>query len=241
MAGVPRDRGVHYVGLALNRRGFDRALAAGCDEINFVAVTTETFSQRNQGASVKQNLAVWSEIASEARAAGIPATLSISAAFGCPYEGEVPRERVVEIAQRGAEAGPTEIIIAVTIGCAVPTDVTAWSKRLRPHSPTSVYAAIFTIRATLASPTQPPRSPPASPALTPASAGSVAARLRPAPPATFRLRIWSICCTAWVSIPALISRRWSTLAAGWKNRSVAPCRQRWPVPAYFPEQRSKAS
>ena len=125
MAGVPRDRGVKYVGLALNRRGFDRALAAGCDEINFVAVTTETFSQRNQGASVEQNLAVWNEIAGEARAAGVPATLSISAAFGCPYEGEVARERVVDIAQRGAEAGPDEIIIADTIGCAVPTDVTA--------------------------------------------------------------------------------------------------------------------
>ena len=125
MAGVPRDRGVKYVGLALNRRGFDRALAAGCDEINFVAVTTETFSQRNQGASVEQNLAVWNEIADEARAARVPATLSISAAFGCPYEGEVARERVVDIAQRGAEAGPDEIIIADTIGCAVPTDVTA--------------------------------------------------------------------------------------------------------------------
>ena len=125
MAGVPRDRGVKYVGLALNRRGFDRALAAGCDEINFVAVTTETFSQRNQGASVEQNLAVWNEIAGEARAAEVPATLSISAAFGCPYEGEVARERVVDIAQRGAEAGPDEIIIADTIGCAVPTDVTA--------------------------------------------------------------------------------------------------------------------
>jgi hydroxymethylglutaryl-CoA lyase len=135
MAGVPRDRGVHYVGLALNRRGFDRALAAGCDEINFVAVTTEAFSQRNQGASVEHNLAVWSEIASEARAAGVPATLSISAAFGCPYEGEVPRERVVEIAQRGAEAGPTEIIIADTIGCAVPTDVTALIQAVKAALP----------------------------------------------------------------------------------------------------------
>ncbi len=125
MAGVPRGRGVRYVGLALNRRGFDRALAAGCDEVNFVAVTTETFSRRNQGASVARNLEVWKEIAGAARAAGIPATLSISAAFGCPYEGEVPRERVVDLARRGAEAGPTELILADTIGCAVPTDVTA--------------------------------------------------------------------------------------------------------------------
>ncbi len=125
MAGVPRGRGVCYVGLALNRRGFDRALAAGCDEVNFVAVTTETFSRRNQGASVAQNLEVWKEITGAARAAGIPATLSISAAFGCPYEGEVPRERVVDLARRGAEAGPTELILADTIGCAVPTDVTA--------------------------------------------------------------------------------------------------------------------
>ena len=135
MAGVPRDRGVKYVGLALNRKGFDRALAAGCDEINFVAVTTETFSERNQGASVEQNLAVWREIAAEAQAAGIPATLSISAAFGCPYEGEVPHERVVDIAQRGAEASPTELIIADTIGCAVPTDVTALMGALKAALP----------------------------------------------------------------------------------------------------------
>lgn len=125
MAGVPRGRGVRYVGLALNRRGFDRAVAAGCDEVNFVAVATETFSRRNQGASVEQNLEVWKEVAAEARAAGIPATLSISAAFGCPYEGEVPHARVIEIAERGAEAGPSELILADTIGCAVPTDVTA--------------------------------------------------------------------------------------------------------------------
>ena len=125
MAGVPRDRGVRYVGLALNRRGFDRAVAAGCNEVNFVAVATETFSRRNQGASVERNLEVWKEIAAEARNAGIPVTLSISAAFGCPYEGEVPLKRVLDLAQRGAEAGPSELILADTIGCAVPTDVTA--------------------------------------------------------------------------------------------------------------------
>ena len=135
MAGVPRDRGVRYVGLALNRRGFDRALAAGCDEVNFVAVATETFSRRNQGASVAQNVAVWSEVAAEAQAAGVPATLSISAAFGCPYEGEVPHERVVELARRGAEAGPSELILADTIGCAVPTEVTALVAAVRSALP----------------------------------------------------------------------------------------------------------
>ena len=135
MAGVPRDRGVKYVGLALNRRGFDRAVAAGCDEINFVAVTTETFSERNQGASVEQNLTLWREVAGDARSAGVPATLSISAAFGCPYEGEVPHARVVDIAQRGAEAGPDEIIIADTIGCAVPTDVTALVEKVKAALP----------------------------------------------------------------------------------------------------------
>ena len=78
---------------------------------------------------------MWREIATEARALGIPATLSISAAFGCPYEGEVLHERVVDIAMLGAEAGPTELIIADTIGCAVPTDVKALVRAIKVALP----------------------------------------------------------------------------------------------------------
>src|SRR5918992_1446091 len=106
LAGLPRRPDVQYVGLVLNRRGFDRALAAGCTEIGMVAVATDSFGQRNQGASIEEAIAAWEEIAPLAHAAGIRAQVTISVSFGCPFEGEVPASRVVEIARRLAEGEP---------------------------------------------------------------------------------------------------------------------------------------
>lgn len=125
MAAVPRDRDASYIGLVLNDRGLDRALDAGVDEANVVVVATETFSQRNQGASVDEMLAAWERIAARARDAGLRTSVTLSASFGCPFEGEVDPRRVVELAARVAEAGPDEIALADTIGVAVPTQVTA--------------------------------------------------------------------------------------------------------------------
>jgi hydroxymethylglutaryl-CoA lyase len=122
--GLPARDDVTYIGLVLNRRGFDRAVAAGMHEINVVAVTTDTFALRNQGATSDETVAVFEEIAPLALDAGIRPTLTISTAFGCPYEGEVPVARVTEIVRRGAAAGASEIALADTIGVAVPTDVT---------------------------------------------------------------------------------------------------------------------
>jgi hydroxymethylglutaryl-CoA lyase len=123
LAGLPRRDDVTYIGLVLNRRGFERAAAAGLREINVVAVTTETFAQRNQGATSDETVRAFEDIAPLARAEGMRPTLTISASFGCPYEGEVPVERVVEIVERGAAAGAVEIALADSIGAAVPTDV----------------------------------------------------------------------------------------------------------------------
>ncbi len=89
MAGLPQRSDVQYVGLVLNRRGFDRALAAGCTEIGMVTAATDSFAQRNQGASIEETIAAWEEIAPLARAAGIRAQVTISVSFGCPFEGEV--------------------------------------------------------------------------------------------------------------------------------------------------------
>ena len=132
LAGLPSRDDVTYIGLVLNRRGFDRAAAAGLREINVVAVTTETFAQRNQGTSSGGTVRAFEEIAPMAIDAGIRPTLTISASFGCPYEGEVPVARVVEIAQRGAAAGASEIALADSIGAAVPTDVTERLAAVRP-------------------------------------------------------------------------------------------------------------
>lgn len=132
LAGLPRRPGVQYIGLVLNRRGFDRALAAGCTEIGMVTAATDSFAQRNQGASIAETIAAWEEIAPLAHAAGIRAQVTISVSFGCPFEGEVPAGRVIEIARRLAAAKPVEIAIADTIGVAVPAQVTALVEQLLP-------------------------------------------------------------------------------------------------------------
>lgn len=124
LAALPRRDDVSYVGLVLNRAGFDRAAAAGCREIGMVVFTTDEFNRRNQGVSCVESVRSWCEIAASAQAAGIRAQVTISAAFGCPFEGEVPVARVVEIARAVAEGSPFEIAIADTIGVGVPGQVT---------------------------------------------------------------------------------------------------------------------
>ena len=132
-----------FIGLVLNRKGFDRAKAAGCAEIGMAIAATESFSQRNQGLSVEAGIASWLEIAPLARAAGIRAQITISTAFGCPFEGEVPIARVREIAQRLAAGQPDEIAVADTIGVAVPTQVTALIGALSADLPAVALRAHF--------------------------------------------------------------------------------------------------
>src|SRR4051794_17545554 len=124
MAAVPRPDGVRYAGLVLNRRGLDRALDAGVDEVNVVVVATDTFSQRNQGTTTEEGIAVAVDVVEAAAAAGLHTTVTVAAAFGCPFEGEVPVERVVDVARRCAVDGLGELALADTIGVAVPADVT---------------------------------------------------------------------------------------------------------------------
>jgi hydroxymethylglutaryl-CoA lyase len=121
---LPRRDDVSYIGLVLNRAGFDRAAAAGCSEIGMVVFTTDEFNRRNQGVTSAESIRAWREIAASARAAGIRAQVTISAAFGCPFEGDVPVGRVVDLARELAEGAPFEIAIADTIGVGVPGQVT---------------------------------------------------------------------------------------------------------------------
>jgi hydroxymethylglutaryl-CoA lyase len=132
---LPRRDGVYYVGLVLNRKGLDRAIAAGCNEIGMAVVASNTFNQRNQGATTEESIAAWKEMAAAAQAAGVRAQVTVSAAFGCPFEGEVPVARVVEIAKRVAEANPYEIALADTIGVGVPSQVTELVGRVREALP----------------------------------------------------------------------------------------------------------
>lgn len=135
MKALPRRKGVHYVGLVLNRKGFDRAAAAGCNEIGMAVVASNTFNQRNNGCSSEESVAAWLQIAAAAQQSGIRAQVTISAAFGCPFEGEVPVERVVELAKMVADARPFEIALADTIGVGVPSQVTELVSRVREAVP----------------------------------------------------------------------------------------------------------
>ncbi len=132
---LPAQAGVQYVGLVLNRKGFERAAAAGCSEIGMAVMASETFSQRNQGCAMDDAVAAWLDIAARARQAGIRAQVTVSVAFGCPFEGEVPVARVVELARRLAEAEPVEIALADTIGVGVPSQVTELVARVREAVP----------------------------------------------------------------------------------------------------------
>ncbi|HEU5159607.1 MAG TPA: hydroxymethylglutaryl-CoA lyase [Streptosporangiaceae bacterium] len=134
MAAVPRRPGVSYIGLVLNRRGLDRALGVGVDEVNVVVPATDTFCTRNQGCSTAEMIDAWDDIAA-ATTAGVRKSVTISVAFGCPFEGETPPERVEWIARRAYEAGADEIAIGDTIGVGVPAQVRDLTSRLREAAP----------------------------------------------------------------------------------------------------------
>ncbi|MEZ5185158.1 MAG: hydroxymethylglutaryl-CoA lyase [Candidatus Nanopelagicales bacterium] len=112
-----------YIGLVLNERGFERAAVTAVDEVNLVVMVTDTFSEKNQGMTTAQAIAAAAAIAPRARAAGLPVSVTLSASFGCPYEGEVEVARLVDVASQVAAAGIDELAIADTIGVAVPRDV----------------------------------------------------------------------------------------------------------------------
>lgn len=128
---APRASQAQFIGLVLNQKGFERALAANCGEVGMAIAASESFSQRNQGASIDESVGAWLDIAQAARNAGIRAQITISTAFGCPFEGEIPIDRVVRLAERVAAGRPDEIAVADTIGVAVPTQVSALVAALR--------------------------------------------------------------------------------------------------------------
>jgi hydroxymethylglutaryl-CoA lyase len=112
-----------YIGLVLNERGFERAHATAVNEVNLVVMVTDTFSQKNQAMTTAEAIAAVEAISPRARAAGLPVSVTLSASFGCPYEGEVDVSRLVAVATQVAAAGIDELAIADTIGVAVPRDV----------------------------------------------------------------------------------------------------------------------
>lgn len=123
LAQLPLTDDVSYIGLIMNERGLDRALTTPVHEIGMVVISTDSYSQRNQGMTTDGSIDAWLTIAKRAKANGKIANVMISSAFGCPFEGEVLPQRIVDIAKRLVEAEPAEIAIADSIGVAVPNQV----------------------------------------------------------------------------------------------------------------------
>jgi hydroxymethylglutaryl-CoA lyase len=122
--GLPDRDDVIYIGLVLNKKGFERARDVNIDEIGMAVVASDTYNQRNQGVPTSESIKAWLEMSAAARAAGMRTNVMVSSAFGCPFEGEVPVARILEIVKQIVDGEPVELGIADSIGVAVPTQVT---------------------------------------------------------------------------------------------------------------------
>ncbi|MGB7406250.1 MAG: hydroxymethylglutaryl-CoA lyase [Pacificimonas sp.] len=134
---LPDRQDVSYIGLCLNKRGVMRAIAAGegnrrgVDEAGCVLVASDTFGQKNQGQTIGEGIAENRDMIRLAKDNGLKAQVTISAAFGCPFEGPVPEDTVVRCAAEMAEAGAEEIALADTVGVGVPKQVSALIGKVR--------------------------------------------------------------------------------------------------------------
>ena len=123
MAKIERHPGTAYAGLVLNEKGYERAVEAGVDEVRYAFPVTETFAKRNQNTTVADATALAARLVERARLDGVRVSITLSAAFGDPFEGCVEPGHVLEIAEEMADSNPDEIVLADTIGVGVPTQV----------------------------------------------------------------------------------------------------------------------
>lgn len=131
LAALPDRDDVTYIGLVLNRHGAERALGTRVHQLGAVCVASDGLGIRNQGQTSAESLTVACAIVADAKAAGRSAQITIAAAFGCPFEGEVSPDRVVAMAEQAAACGACEVALADTIGVAAPAEVTRLVDRVR--------------------------------------------------------------------------------------------------------------
>jgi hydroxymethylglutaryl-CoA lyase len=126
----PAAPGVRRPVLVPNRRGLDRALALGVQDVAVFASATEAFARRNLNRSVAESLEIFEPVVRDAREAGLRVRGYLSMCFGDPWEGAVPPDQVVDVARSLADAGCTELSLGDTIGVATPGQVTDLLERL---------------------------------------------------------------------------------------------------------------
>jgi isopropylmalate/homocitrate/citramalate synthase len=140
VAALPGSETTTWAGLVLNERGYDRLAATGLVETHVTFGVTETFQQRNGGSSVADGLARALEVVDRAGADKRRATVTLSCAFGCPYEGPVDPGVVFDLAARASAGGANELVLADTIGVAAPSEVRALVSRCAAElGPTGVH------------------------------------------------------------------------------------------------------
>jgi hydroxymethylglutaryl-CoA lyase len=120
---IPKDPGVEYPVLVPNEKGLDRAIDAGVKSIAIFTAASDTFNKRNINMSIEESIANYVPVAARARAEGIRVRGYVSTAFGCPYEGDVAPEKVLEVVARLLDLGCYEVSVGDTIGVGTPMQV----------------------------------------------------------------------------------------------------------------------
>jgi hydroxymethylglutaryl-CoA lyase len=137
-AGITRRAGVRYCALTPNLQGFERALAAGADEVAIFVATSETFSHKNTNCSIAESLERFTQVTSAAQAQGIPVRGYVSCALGCPYEGDIDPRQVASLAGALLDMGCYEISLGDTTGVGTAGGMTRLLNelltRLRPEN-----------------------------------------------------------------------------------------------------------
>ena len=123
IAAIERSPHTSYAGLVLNEKGYERAVEAGVDEVRYAFPVTETFARRNQNTTVEDATALSARLVERARLDGVRVSITLSAAFGDPFEGKVEPGHVLDVASQVAASIPDEIVLADTIGVGVPSQV----------------------------------------------------------------------------------------------------------------------
>jgi hydroxymethylglutaryl-CoA lyase len=142
---ITRNPEVAYSVLIPNERGLERALAGDFefDEVNLFLSASETHNRKNVNRSIEESLSGLENVVDKAREARLRCEGVISVSFGCPYEGDVPLDRVFSIARRLAEAGCKEIAFGDTTGMANPVQVRGFFARARDELPQVELTAHF--------------------------------------------------------------------------------------------------
>jgi hydroxymethylglutaryl-CoA lyase len=120
---IPKDPGVEYPVLVPNMKGLERAIEAGVKSIAIFTAASDTFNKRNINMSIDESFANYAPVAARARAEGMRVRGYVSTAFGCPYEGDVPPEKVLEVVARLLDLGCYEVSVGDTIGVGTPMQV----------------------------------------------------------------------------------------------------------------------